>query len=58
MANFERVYKRLAVEVEHLSSFVTKRKDEAEARHAMDALDLGRVAVRGWPWVKASNNLG
>src|SRR5689334_15153068 len=58
VTHFEGVYERLATEVEDLSSFVAKRKDEAKARHAVDAFDLSRIAVRRGPRIKAGDDLG
>jgi hypothetical protein len=57
MPNLESMYQRLAVEVEHLRSSVTKCEDQTKTGNAVDAFDFGRITVRWWTRIETGNNL-
>ena len=55
--NLEGMYECLAVEVEHLCSLVAEGENQPETGYAVNALDLGGIAVRRRTRIKTGNNL-
>jgi hypothetical protein len=54
--DLEGVDERPAAEIKDLCLLIAESEYESDSWYSLDALDLCRIAARGWTWVKTSDD--